>query len=375
MRQATAGNPFGGAQLVLKNGDPVSELRFGSSRQAALSSATGEFNANDKKELMRAITALANAVQVGDVVPQSQSAFASSAEYTKEIQDRREVLVAAYNDSTDGAWQALGASIATQIQEQRNREGFMRRVALGNTLKQGEIARAFMTAHDAMAVVATGPASVGYQIIRTKMFQPPEFEVNANLRVEQLELAQVSGDLLEDVYNQGLEAVMVQEDKLWKAAADKTVGVVNPLHYIAGNLSPMILASLRQSVAEWNLPVTTAIIANDYWADIIGSSEWAAFFDPVTKYDLALNGYLGTLIGMNLLTDAFRQPNQKVLNKGEIYVVASPENSAAYTDRGGINSTPTSGANNGNTSRGWLLSELLSFVFCNVRSCAKGKRV
>lgn len=372
-------NPYAGAQLVLKNGDPIEALRFGGKlgerRDLALSSSTGEFNAGSKAELIQAITALQNAISGQAVVPAYQSALSSSQQYTQDLTQRREVLAAAYNDSTGSKWAALGASIATQLQEQRNREGFMRRICVGQTLRQGDIARVTMPAWDAVAVVATSSSEVGYQMIRNKVFQPEEFEINANLRVEQLDIEQVSGDILEDVYNQGLDAIMVQEDRLWKKAADLTVGTTNPLNYIAGQLTTQILATIRQGVSDWNLPATTAIISNDFWSDVIGSPDFAQFLDPVTKYDLALHGYLGTLIGMNLLTDAFRQPNQKVLNRGEIYVVGSPENHAAYTDRGGVRSTPTSGADNGSTTRGWLMSEMLSLIVVTGRSVAKGRRV
>lgn len=372
-------NPFAGAQLVLKNGDPVEALRFGGKmgekRDLALSSSTGEFNASNTKELIQSINGLMSAIASKQVVPQSMSAAASSADYARDLADRREVLASAYNDTTGKQWAALGASIATQLQEQRNREGFMRRICVGQTLRQGDIARVTVPAWDAVAVVATSSSEVGYQMIRNKVFQPEEFEINANLRVEQLDIEQVSGDILEDVYNQGLDAIMVQEDRLWKKAADLTVGVTNPLNYIGGQLTTQILATIRQGVSDWNLPATTAIISNDFWSDVIGSPDFAQFLDPVTKYDLALHGYLGTLIGMNLLTDAFRQPNQKVLNRGEIYVVASPENHAAYTDRGGVRSTPTSGADNGSTTRGWLLSEMLSLICVSGRSVSKGRRV
>jgi len=368
-------NQFAGAHLVLKNGNPLEELRFGKSNMAALSSSTGEFNANTTQELTQAISNLMAAVASGQVVPASKSALSTSAEYARDLQDRREVLAAAYNDTTGEKWQSLGSSIALQLQEQRNREGFMRRICVGQTLKQGEIARVAMTAWDSVAVVATSASNIGFQVIRHKTFQPDEFEVNANLRVEQLQIEQVSGDILEDIYTQGLDAVMVQEDRIWKRSADMTVGVVNPLEYISGQLSPGMLARLRTGVTNWNLPVTSAILSNDFWNDIIGSADFASFLDPVNKYDLALNGYLGTLAGMNLITDAFRQPNQKVLNQGEIYVIATPENHAAYTDRGGIRATPTSGADQGNTTRGWLLSEMLSFILANPRSVQKGMRI
>ena len=366
-------NQYAGATLTLRNGDPIEELKFGKSKEYALSSSTGEFNANDKKELLRSISSLMKAVDGQEIVPSQQTMTARERQLAKE--ERREVLDSAFNDTSGQQWAALGASIAEQINEQNNREGFLRRVSMGNTLKQGEIARVPMPSQDAIAVVATSSVAVGYQAIRNKMFQPDEFEIIANVRVEQLEIEQVSSDILDNAYNQGLESIMVTEDKLWKKAADEIIGVVNPLEYIAGPLTTQILGQLRQSVAEWNLPVTTAIIANDFWADIIGSNDFATFLDPITKYDLALNGSLGTLVGMNLITDAFRQPQLKVLNRGELYILAAPENHASYTDRGGVRSTPTDGANLGQTNKGFLLSELFSFVLANARSISKGQRV
>lgn len=366
-------NQYAGATLTLRNGDPIEQLKFGKSKEYALSSSTGEFNAHDKKELLRSISSLMKAVETQEVVPQQSTSSAQERARIKE--ERRELLAAAYNDTTGQLWSSLGASLAEQIQEQANREGFMRRVMMGNTLKQGEIARIPMPSQDTIAVVATSSSSVGYQVIRNKMFQPSEFEILANIRVEALEIEQVSSDILDNAYNQGLESIMVAEDKLWKKAADEIVGVVNPLEYIAGPLTPQILGQLRQSVTDWNLPVNTAVISNDFWADIIGSNDFATFLDPVTKYDLALNGSLGTLVGMQLITDGFRQPNLKVLNRGEIYVVSAQENHGTYTDRGGVRSVPTDGSNQGNTTKGFLMSEFISMVLANARSISKGKRI
>jgi hypothetical protein len=80
---------------------------------------------------------------------------------------------------------------------------------------------------------------------RYKVFTPPEFAITANLRVENIELQQVSGDILENIYNQGVESVMVREDRLWKKAADATVNMENPLQYISGQLTPDILSAIR----------------------------------------------------------------------------------------------------------------------------------
>jgi len=361
-------NKLTGARMVLKDGSPLEELRYSKGGELALSRSTGEFNASSTKDLAMQIGRLMEAVGNGLIVPeQSQMAIASSSD------DRREIMREAM--ASDDNWKALGANIAQQVYEQSERDGFLRKLSQGNTLRQGEVQRVPMPPHDSMAVVATGPAGVGYQNIRARQFLPAEFEIIANVRVNALDMEQVSGDLLEHAYNDALQSIMVQEDRLWKKAADATVGMMNPLEYIAGELTTKNLGRLRTAVTDWNLPATTAIISNDYWADIIGSNDFATMLDPITKYDLALNGQLGTLVGLQLLTDGFRAPNQKVLERGEIYVVASPEHHAAYSTRGGIQSRPVDYAHEGSTAKGWMLSEAFSFVLANNRSVVKGKRL
>jgi hypothetical protein len=364
---------FSGTQMVLASGAPLEDLRLGKNRGLALDGRTGELNAYDKRDLARQIGELMTAVASGELVHAEDNTAVASGMTDREI--RRAALESALADTTGQQWMALGSSLAQEINEQADREGFLRRIAVGSVLKQGEIQRVPMPSHTAQAIVATSASNVGYQTIRQKLFTPDEFEIQANVRVENLDLEQINGDLLEKAYNQGLEAIMVQEDRLWKKAADDTVGIINKLEYIAGALTTKNLGNLRQTVARWNLPVSTLILSNDYWADIIGSNDFATMLDPISKYDLVLNGQLGTLVGMNIITDAFRQPNQKVLDAGEMYVVSDPENHAAYSTRGGVRSTPTTGANDGNSTRGWFMTSPFTFVLGNVRSVAKGKRI
>lgn len=360
-------NPFVKQQeFVTQSGDSIENLRFNGRSERAIG-YNGEINASDLKDLMQNINQMMLAAQRGQIV-QKQTVSA------EERKERLAVFTAAYNDKTGEQWAVLGASIAEAIKQQGDREGFLRRLVMGQPLEQGQMPRVPMPAHDAVAVVATSSAAVEYQIIRNRVFTPPEFAITANLRVENIELQQVSGDILENIYNQGVEAIMTREDRLWKQAADATVNMENPLTYVSGQLTPDILAAVRTNVMQWNLPATTALLANDYWNDIIGNVNFHSLFDPVTRYDLVLNGSLGTIFGMEVITDAFRQPNQKVLNRGEIYVVASPENHGSYTDRGGIVPTPVEGAVIGTSTKGWFMEEFFSLVIANPRSVAVARR-
>lgn len=360
-------NPFAKQEFVTKSGDDISALRFEGRSERAIGQ-NGEINASSMRDLMSNLNNMMAASSRGQVTKKS----------TISHEDRKErlaVFTAAYNDKSGGQWATLGASIAEAIKQQGDREGFLRRLVMGQPLEQGQMPRIPMPSHDAVAVVATSSAAVEYQVVRSRVFTPPEFAITANLRVENIELQQVSGDILENIYNQGVEAVMVKEDRLWKQAADATINMENPIQHIVGQLTPDIISTIRTNVTQWNLPATTVLISNDYWNDIIGNANFHSLFDPVTRYDLVLNGAIGTIFGMEIVTDAFRQPNQKVLEKGEIYVIASPENHGSYTDRGGIVPTPVDGATTGTSTKGWFMEEFFSLVIANPRSVAVGRRM
>jgi len=79
---------------------------------------------------------------------------------------------------------------------------------------------------------------------------------------------------------------------------------------------------------------------------------------------------------MSTLTDAYREPQIKVLNQGELYITTSPEYHGAYTDRGPLSTVEINHAALGDNvpARGWSFSELISMIILNNRSVVKGIR-
>ena len=103
-------------------------------------------------------------------------------------------------------------------------------------------------------------------------------------------------------------------------------------------------------------------------------ADWSGLINPVAQHELLLTGQLGTVLGMEVISDAFRHEQHKVLSSGEMYVIGAPENHGQYSDRGGIESQPLDGSNEAVPGRGWFMTESLSMVIANARSVAKGKR-
>lgn len=357
-----------GARITLRDGSPVENLRIGGSQ--ILSQSTGEINASSQKELLQNISKLLNAASEGEIVVQSHSSNRSA----EEIAEGRALFTEAYNDPTGAAWASLGSTITATIQDFNDRASILRNVAVGSTLRQGEIPRVELKTHIAKGIVATGPSDMGYQTLRGKVFYPGEFELKANVRVSRIEMNQLSGDLMDRAQRDGQSALIVQEDRLWKSAADHCVGKEIPITYVDGGLTPGVLSMLRNQIDSYNIPVSQYIMSVDYWNDFIENPDFQTALEPVSKYELIMTGRLGQILGLPIMTDGFRDPTQRVLKRGELYCVAAPEYHGAFTTRGGVTCEPTSGANQGNTDKGWLLSEAMSFILANVRSVAKAQR-
>jgi hypothetical protein len=358
-------NPYAGVKFTLASGAEITDLRLGKSKEAAVAS-NGEINAHSNKELLGKITEMLTASSKGEIVRQAPE---------KDRRLHREVLAAAFNDKGGQKWGQLGVALAAKIEESAYREGFMRNLLVEEQLNQGEVPRARMRVNNVIAMVATSISDVIPQLVRERIFYPPEFYINANVEVENRDIDQISSDILDEKYTEGLQNIMVQEDLLWKKLADGTVGSANNITYIAGVLTPTTLSTLRNNVSHWKIPATTCLLAQDFWNDIVGNSEFQGMLDPVSKYDLVLNGELGILLGLRIVTDGYRAPELQVLQPGEIYVVGAAQNHGQFTTRGGVESTPIDGALQGRNSKGWFLAENLSVLISNARSVAKGVKI
>jgi hypothetical protein len=341
--------------------------------------ANGEFNASNKQDLLQTLTTLANLVQSGDVTTSPYAAL-SSAE-RKELVTARIAHTAntfyKYLHKEEGGerdWAEIGAALSGELTELADREGFMRRLYHRVDVAQGSIPRIRVRSKSVTAIYAASDTQFYPIQARDKYLLPPEFYIKANLRVEEREIAQATGDILEDKFFEGQEQIMRQEDKVWKNLTDGLVGVSNYLQYLAGGLTPANVSVMQQQVNRWSLNATNMLIANDVLQDITGSVAFGSWFDPVSQYEIVTTGQIGTLLGMSLITDAYREPRLKVLNAGEVYILAAPDTLGAFTDRGPIQSVPVDSYHDGVPARGWSMYELVAMVGHNPRALCKGIR-
>ena len=338
----------------------IENMKIRGSQEYAADTRTGQFNANSKKELAQKILAAMN-LKANTVAPE-------------KLADIRNEVKAAYNDKTvGGKFATVGAAIAGELYEVANRQGFARKLLKQVETQTGADIRIDVKFPNSVAITAVSAAQVQPVILRGKHYYPVPVDIAHRLLISKQEMDRTSGDILNEKLQEGQMAIQVAEDRLWKKAADQMVGILNPQYVLAGGLSPNSLAAMRTAIISHNLPAATIVAASDVLNDLLGSN-FSNWFDPVSMYEVVTTGNVGSLMGMELITDAYREPLLRVLDQGDIYIVASPEFHGGFADRGPVESTELDGALMGVNARGWYMVETIAMLVQNPRSVVKGKR-
>ena len=355
--------------LTIKNArHPVAASQFKlPGETSAMVGANGELNASSKADLFarqaKFMAAAASGMVADDAsVHQIEAARKANAD----------LLAAAFND--EKAHRILGERMADELYTTANRAGFMRKFLAKITVAQGSIPRFPMRMKNVTAVYSTSPTKIESQITRDPWFTPPEFQIVARPFVPQNEINQSAGDVLQEKFVEATEALMVAEDRAWYNQAVALNGIDNNLTVVAGQLTPLVVAEVRNNVTRWGNKAAYLLIASDIMNDVIGNTEFQAAIDPVARHELLMTGTIGTMYGMSVVTDAYRFPEHKVLNQGEFFVVSDPITHGAYSDRDGIQSQPTDISVEKIPGRGWVMYQSMAMCIANSRSVAMGVR-
>lgn len=363
-------------QPLFDGGSEVPRGAFGRTRggSARVSSepligANSEFNATNKREVMQAIATLHSLFQKGDVEIGYENRDSLEVRAAREQR-----LVEAWADKTGQSWQALGEVIGDEIWQTLGREGFARKTLLLKPLGKGETGRLRVRKKDVVSFFVTANPNVIASQVRQSYVYPPEFYLIANILIEDKEIEQASGDILDDKYQDGLEQILVREDNTWLTLARDAAPTDNDLFFF-NTLTPTVFSEMRTQVARWGIPVTTAIIAFDLWNDIIADTEFSSWFDPVSKHEIVLEGSIGSLLGVQLITDAFRHETLQVLDEGECFFLGAPQTLGGITQRKELVSQAIDRYNQGIPSRGWFMESIEGMSIVNSRALTRGQRV
>ncbi len=335
----------------------------------AFTNNRGNINASNVADLIN---------QIGIALQASENNQLSNKE-TNEIKvkaaiERKQVLMEAMNDASNQSMKVLGEAIAAEIHETTNREGFVRKVMQYREIGQGENNEVKLKQKEVMGFVASSASQVTPIEIRQRLIRPPEVHINTFILIDTGELAKSNDDILEEKYEEGLEGIMVGEDRLWKEMAVEAAEVRNTLQTFS-TFTPSVFARMTEQVSRWGIPVVSCMLSSTLWQDVVANGDFAGVLDPVTKWELLQDGTLGSLYGVTITTDSFRQANLRVLDPGEIFMIGAPINHGVFTLRGNMLSEPVNRFPQGEAKKGWFMDEIVSMVLGNALSVCRGYRI
>lgn len=346
----------------------VSGVTSGAHSSQPLFASDGNLNASDKADALRQIAA-ALKIMAGEAPVDK-----STAEIRQEKSARRKaILTAAMADNTGQQLQMLGGILAAQIEETTDREGFCRQLLISNELGSGDYPEVTVKIKQVMAYVMSSAAQVVPVEIREKRLLLDEFDINAFLLIDNREISRARTDLLEEKYEEGLEAVMVKEDRYWKRCADEAAASKHNLQTTT-DFTPQFFAHMRDLIDREGLPVTSCVLSSTLMQDIITSMDFQEVFDPVTKREVLETGEIGSLYNVKIYSDYMRQPMFRVLEEGEFYLVSAPTNHGVILTHP-LAATPVDRAPFGEAKKGWFLSQPTCIAVINNRSVVKGQRI
>lgn len=340
------------------------EPLFSNSRNSA---GDREINATSKRDLAGQIQAAIAASRSGQVQSRMDS---------EEARERFASLKSAY-EAPSGAgsqWEKLGEVFTEEIWETLGREGFTSKVLATQNVKRGDVARVRVRKKDIAAYQVTSDVKIIENRIRQDWVYPATFTIGCNISIENKEINQNSADILDEKFQDGLEAQLVREDKITKALMDRAATSFNDL-ILYTSFNPTIAATLREQVNRWGNWADLLLIAWDVTTDMLSDPDFQNAWDPVTKHELVLEGGIGRLYGMNIHTDGLRYPTLQVLQPGDIYAVASQMTVGAKTVVQELKSTAVDHAVNGRAARGWFITQEQGQVIVNGRAVAAARRL
>jgi len=326
-----------------------------------------QISASTKADLM---------AQIGAIRKNAQAAGGlRSVETDSKAQERWANFKSAFRDTQNQRpFQVIGEVMSDEIWETLGREGFTNKLLAIQNIGKGATGRVRVRRKDVVAWQVTSDVKIQESRIRQYWVYPPEFYLTAFILIEDKEIEQSSADLLDEKFQDGLEAILVKEDKITKTLLDRAKAAFNDVVYYT-TFNPTVFTTIRTEVMRWGTPAHNMILAWDVWDDIIADPDFVAWWDPVTKHELILEGHLGRLLAVELHTDGLRYPTLQVLTPGEVYITGSPITVGTKVIRKELDSRAIDQYNIGRASRGWFLHTIQSQLVVSGRAVSGAERL
>jgi len=360
-----------------RTGEPFNPYNFGKSARSGkmkfsasehVFNGDNELNASNKVEALSKIKAILDGTQDGTFNVRT----ASSDIYTDSVspEESESILREAFaSGPMSEGFHQVGQALLNPIKEVIDYEGVFRKLLAPRTVKAGEVVRydkdIFVTGYVIAEDGQTPQSTVG-----GKYIYPSEFEVSAYPSIELKDIYRAQYDVLQRMQDKARQSIEYQEDKAGATMMLAGGTVSNTISYYA-TLNLGAFESMRYQIERHRLACHAFVIHRQEISDIVNTVSTQV--DPVTRRELIMAGYIGSILNAAILTTAGVN-TYEILQPGEAFAVTSPEYLGGMPIRVELISEPTNEYYEGRPRRGWYWWELISQVLVNTDGVSIGQK-
>jgi hypothetical protein len=334
----------------------------------------GEYNASSKRDLIDIMDAIVKQARAGELQQDPGETAPATISSWGQQGHLVQAALAEKSPSEGGPFQVLGEVFTDSVAETMGRMGFTNKIFAQQDVAEGGTARIRIRQKDVTTWLMMSDGHTVESLIRQKYIYPRGYNLETLVLMEEAEIHEAGAQIIEEKYNDALEATMVRDDNITKFLLDQAAPTDNDV--IAFNaFTPQVFVTLRNQIWQWSLPVPHALMAIDLWDDLFADADWARWYSPIEKHELAVEGKLGRLGDIELITDGFRYDTLQVLQPGEVYFLSSPSTLGVKANMIALNSSVVDQRMLGRAVRGWFLFLRQASVLGNSRGVSKGVRL
>lgn len=285
----------------------------------------------------------------------------------------RKFLVQACVSSQNGAMSAIGNMISSWIVDEITRLG-MRRTLLQETVAKGQSIKWRIRLKDAYIHLASGQKTVCGRPEGNYVYPPMYYSMtNIILDTTELSLSNEPENTLREVIAGALQAILTTEDNHWRVLAD-SVAQINGGVTLFQSLDTKLFSGMTERIHQYGTPVGAIVLSHDVWQDFVTIFKDSPKFKMASQTNTA-SGLLGSYNGANIYTDAYRKPEMRILQPGDLYVLAMPNcNGRLSMYQSPLDCYPIDLRNQGKSQVGWFLESIQAMGFLNARGVVKAKK-
>lgn len=370
-------NPFQGTPVIdkktgeefnPKNAQVKSRSSGKTMTASKLFNDSGELNAGSKAEALDKICAILDGVNDGSYQ------IAKQANYGENLgmSESDAILREAFSDPNSEGFRQLGQALLNPIKEVIDYEGLARKIFAPRTVKAGEVIRYDRDVY-VMAWVIAEDGQTPESVAQGQYFYPPEFEVTANPSIELKDKYRAQFDILARIADRARQGIEYREDVALVNLLNAGGNTTNVTSFYA-TLNIAALEAMRYQVERNRLVCDKFLIHRREVSDLVNNLT-PAQVDPVTRRELLMAGYIGTVLNAQIVTTAGTSPlTYEVLTPGQAIAVTSPEYLGGMPIRVELFSEPYNQFVLGLPRQGWFWYELISQVLINTAGVAIGSK-